>query len=117
MKVLVTVSGEEVSNRFDLTSEVVIAECADGNIIGKPRTILLGRPSAEELSGLILKENITVVICGAIEENHYRYLTWKNVKVLDSVIGPYREALHMVSGNTLSPGEILPGASKKESAV
>ncbi|MDW7771794.1 MAG: NifB/NifX family molybdenum-iron cluster-binding protein [Desulfobulbaceae bacterium] len=117
MKILVTVSGEDVSSRFDLTSEVMIAEIIDGQIKGKPRTILLGRPSAEELSGLILKENISVVICGAIEENHYRYLSWKNIKVLDSVIGPCLEAIRMAAENSLSPGDILPGASIKESAA
>jgi predicted Fe-Mo cluster-binding NifX family protein len=117
MKILVTVTGDDISSRFDLTSEVIIAECDGGQIKGRPRTILLGRPSAEELSGLILKEDASVVICGAVEESHYRYLSWKNVKVLDSIIGPYREALLKVAGDALSPGDILPGASEKESAA
>jgi predicted Fe-Mo cluster-binding NifX family protein len=117
MKILVTVSGEDVSCRFDLTSEVMIAEIMDGRIVGKPRTILLGRASAEELSGLVLKENVSTVVCGAIEENHYRYLTWKNVRVLDSVIGPYREVLGKAARNTLSRGDILSGAPEKEPAA
>ncbi len=114
MRVLIPVAGDDISCRFDLTSEVIIAECDNGRINGRPRAILLARPSAEELSGLVLKENIDVVICGAIEESHYRYLSWKNVKVVDSVIGSYRAALTRFTENALFAGNILTADVKKE---
>ncbi|MFH1216904.1 MAG: hypothetical protein V1706_10440 [Pseudomonadota bacterium] len=117
MKVLITVDGDDISCRFDLTNEVIIAECGEGRIKGRPRTILLARPSAEELSGLVLKENIGVVICGAIEESHFSYLSWKNVKVVDSVIGPYRTALARFAENALSVGDIFFDNLKKESGA
>lgn len=113
MKILVTINEKDVAPRFDLTNEVIIAESVDGKIVSKPRSILLSRSSAEELCGLILKENITLVVCGGIEESHYKYLTWKNVEVVDSVIGPYAEAMRMANKETLVAGAILPGAVKQ----
>ena len=74
------------------------------------RTLLLTRPSAEELCSLIMKENIDIVICGGIEEKHLKYLTWKKITVIHSVIGPYAEALNMAIDDTLEDGCILSGA-------
>jgi hypothetical protein len=48
-----------------------------------------------------------VVICGGIEEEYYQYLTWKRVKVLDSVIGDSGEALERLAAGRLQAGDIL----------
>jgi hypothetical protein len=47
------------------------------------------------------------VICNGIEEEHYQYLTWKRVKVFDSVIGPWKAVLNRFYQKDLMPGEIL----------
>jgi len=107
MKILATIWGDDVAARFDLTTEVVIVESENGNLVSKPRTILLPRPSAEELCGLILKEDISIVICGGIEESHYEYLLWKKVKVLDGVIGAHRQAVQLAASGELKAGAIL----------
>ena len=62
--------------RFDLTREVLIAE----NKGEKIRTVILPRPSAEELCSFILTENVNIVVCGGIEETYYQYLLWKKLK-------------------------------------
>jgi predicted Fe-Mo cluster-binding NifX family protein len=113
VRILITISGNNVSPRFDLTNEVLIVDCPAQETAAKPRSILLPRSSAEELCSLILKENITTVICGGIEENHYKYLNWKKIKVIDSVIGPYREALDLARTDHLPARTILPGAATK----
>ena len=110
MKILITIQDNNVAARFDLTSEVLIALCENQQILGTPRTILMTRPSAEELCSLIIKEGINVVICGGIEESHLQYLSWKKLQVIDSVIGPYPEALQATNAGFLKPGTILPGA-------
>ncbi len=112
MKILITIQENNVAPRFDLTSEVLIADYRGRHIIGKLRIILMTRPSPEELCGLIIKEDISRVVCGGIEETHLQYLVWKKIEVLDSIIGPYREALDMVKEGTLKPGTILSGAKK-----
>ena len=68
------------------------------------------RPSSEELCALIIKENINTVICNGIEERHLQYLSWKKMKIHNSVVGPHKEALKAVAGGFLRSGTILPGA-------
>jgi len=72
---------------------------------------LLPGNSGEDICGLATKEDISLVICGGIEETHYQYLKWRKIKVVDGVIGPYEQALNFAIANNLKPGEILPGAS------
>jgi predicted Fe-Mo cluster-binding NifX family protein len=116
MKILITILDNFVAPRFDLASEVLIALCENEQVLGTPRTILMTRPSAEELCSLIIKEGINVVICGGIEESHLQYLSWKKIQVTDSVIGPYSEALQAINAGFLKPGTILPGARQREDA-
>jgi len=111
MKILITIEKNEVSPRFDLTSEILITEVEGEKITGEPRIILLPGTSAEDICGLAIKENIALLICGGIEETHYQYLKWKKIKVIDRVIGPYEQALQFAISNELKPGIILPDAS------
>lgn len=114
MKILITIQDNNVAARFDLTSELLIALCENQQIVGTPRTILMTRPSSEELCSLIIKEGINMVICGGIEESHLQYLSWKKLQVIDSVIGPYSEALQAAYAGSLQSGTILPGARQGE---
>lgn len=108
MKILLTLRDTDIAPRFDLTTEVLIVE-ADGNkpFIGKPRNILLPGPSADELCSLIIKESISLVVCGGIEESHYQYLAWKKIPVIDKVIGPAAEVLRLAASGGLKAGMIL----------
>jgi len=116
MKILITIRGNNVAPRFDLTTEVLIAQCENKQILGSPRNILMTRPSSEDLCALIIKEDINMVVCGGIEESHLQYLAWKKIQVVDSVIGPCTEALKVASADILQPGTILPGAKQKENS-
>ncbi len=107
MKILITIQLNSVARRFDLASEVLIADHDGEKTIGRPRTIIMSRPSAEELCNLIIKENIDTVVCGGIEERHYKFLTWKKVTVLDSIIGDYAVALDLAGTGLLAAGSIL----------
>lgn len=108
MKVLVPLLGENIAPRFDLAVEVLIAEGdASGAMAGKPRIVLLPGPSAHELCALILKEGVGLVVCGGIEESHFQYLSWKKIKVIDRVIGPWRPAVERALAGRMKCGEIL----------
>lgn len=111
MKILITVNKSYVSPRFDYTIEALIASCDNNDIHTPYRTILLPRPSAEELCSYIIKENIDTVICGGIEDKFLKYLTWKKIHVIHSVIGPYNEAIKIAAEDNLRSGTILPGAN------
>jgi predicted Fe-Mo cluster-binding NifX family protein len=107
MKILITITGDDVAPRFDLTTEVLVANAENGQLYGNTRNFLLPRPSTEELCSLILKENVTVVVCGGIEEEHYSYLQWKKIEVIDGIIGPYAAALKLSLTGNLKTGVIL----------
>jgi len=109
MKVLITIRGDFVSPRFDLTGEVLIATIYDRKLLEEPRSIILSEYSAEKICDLALKEKVQIVICGGIEEKHYQFLTWKKIKVLDSVIGPYQDVINMVLDESIQAKIMLPG--------
>ena len=110
MKILITVQDHSVAPRFDQATKVIIVRAEDGRPIDPPRTIILPHRSAEELSDLIVKENIDCLVCGGIEDSFYRFFKWKKIRVYDAVIGAHAEALELVLAGTLRPGMVLPSA-------
>jgi predicted Fe-Mo cluster-binding NifX family protein len=52
-------------------------------------------------------KKIGTVVCGGIEDEYYQYLKWKNVKVLDSVIGSYKDVIKQLEFGTLQSGDII----------
>lgn len=114
MKLLITVQEDNIAPRFDLTTEVVIVEHANRQMWRKPRTIILPRKNAEDLSDLIVKEGINCVVCGSIEDSFYKFFTWKKIIIIDCVIGSYAQAIELAIADQLQPGLILPSAKKEE---
>lgn len=114
MKVLFTIAGNHISPRLDMTREILIVEIENEAIKEPPKTILLDKSSAEDLCSFIIKEEIPCVVCGGIEDKHYKYLTWKKTRVIDSVIGPYQDALDLLLKGGLTEHLILPGARDTE---
>ncbi|MBW1981256.1 MAG: dinitrogenase iron-molybdenum cofactor biosynthesis protein [Deltaproteobacteria bacterium] len=106
-KILITIWGDEIASRFDLTSEILTVHVDSHGGVVESRTVVLPTISAEDLCHLILKEGITTVICGAIEEEYYQYLVWKKIKVMECVIGPYVKALELFLAGKLAPGANL----------
>lgn len=107
MRILLTLQGEVVAPRFDLATEVLIARAERGALVEPPREILLPGPSGEELCALVIKEGVTHLVCGGIEEEHYQYLTWKGVVVFDRVIGTGVVALRRAMDGSLLAGAVL----------
>ena len=106
-KILITLFDDDVAPRFDLSQDVLIATLdPDGEILTR-RTVVLPKASAEDLCHLIISEEIDEVVCGGVDEEYHQYLTWKRVKVLDSVMGPWAEALDMVRTGRLHREAVL----------
>jgi hypothetical protein len=78
-----------------------------GDDVAEERTIILSEASAEALCHLTLAEKVDTVVCCGIEEEYYQYLTWKQVKVVDSVIGSYVRILEKLKKGTIHSGDIL----------
>ncbi len=114
MKILITTRGDYVSPRFDQSTEIVIAICYDEQLLEDPHSIIISRASAEKICDLALQEKVAIVICGGIEDQHYQFLNWKKIRVIDSVIGPYSDILKLAVHNRLQPGTILPGVVTRE---
>ncbi|SDP46282.1 hypothetical protein [Desulforhopalus singaporensis] len=106
-KLLMPIQGDFIAPRFDLATEILIVNFENGTVQGDPKTIIMERPSDEELCQMVVKENVTDVVCGGIEELHYNFLVWKKVAVCDSVIGGWKKVLEKVLDNTLSQGDII----------
>jgi predicted Fe-Mo cluster-binding NifX family protein len=116
-KILITIVEDEVAPRFDLATEVLISMLGEDGAILENKTMVLARESAEYLCELILAEEVQVVICGGIEEEFYDYLTWKKVRVVDSVMGPWERALDRLRSGDLEAGDILHDTKERESHV
>jgi len=106
-KVLIPLYGDDVAPRFDLAPEVLIALLDEEGRVTDERTIVLPKASAEALCRLILDEKVETVVCGGIEDEYYQYLTWKKVRVLDSVIGDYGAVLRRLGEGSLREGDVL----------
>jgi predicted Fe-Mo cluster-binding NifX family protein len=92
-RVLIPLVGDDIAPRFDLAPEALIAEVNSDRNVTVEKSIVLPQASAEALCRLIMTERVDVVICCAIEEEYYQYLTWKKVKVVDSATGNHSEIL------------------------
>jgi len=112
-KVLVPLHEDRVAPRFDLAAEVRLATVADTGRLTGEKLLILPQPSAEQLCRLILNEAVNVVICGGIEEEHYDYLIWKKVTVIDDVIGPCHLALERFAAGRLTRGQICEACPEK----
>lgn len=104
-KVLIPLYGNEVAPRFDLATDILITQVIDG--IEKEKIIVLPQASSEKLCHLIITEGINTVICGGIEEEYYQYLVWKKIKVLESIIGPWKSVMDAFRKNKLTSATII----------
>lgn len=106
-RILIPLRGDEIAPRFDLAPEVVIAALEDNGTIVEQRLLVMAQPSQEALCELILREKVDIVVCCGIEEEFYQYLTWKKVRVIDSVVGSCEKILDSFRSGDLAPGVIL----------
>jgi predicted Fe-Mo cluster-binding NifX family protein len=104
--IIIPLYDEEVAPRFDLATEVLLAERSTAEAV-QEKVLILPGPSAEKLCQLIIAEGVQVLICGGIEQEFFDYLTWKRVRVIDNVIGSGRALLDLYLQNRLFPGTIV----------
>lgn len=107
MKVLIPLLEETVAPRFDLATDVMLVRLDAQGAPAERKLLILPQPSAERLCQLVIAERVTTVVCGGIEAEHFDYLTWKQVRVIDNVIGPVAAVLDRLSHNQLECGDIL----------
>lgn len=106
-KILLTLSDKMIAPRFDLATEVLIVSLDNGAVVDSPKSLLLPGPSADDLCGLVMKEDIAVLICGGIEDEHYQFLSWKKIQVLDRVIGEAKDVLEQFLAGNLQAGAVV----------
>lgn len=105
-KIMIPLYMDEVAPRFDLAVESMIITISGESVVEEERSVVLAQASAEKLCQLILMENISVLICGAIEEEYYQFLKWKKVEVFDSVVGPASSVFEEWQKKRLASGDI-----------
>jgi len=108
-RVLIPIYREEIHPRFDRAGEILLVTVSEDGQIVERKNLVLAHPSADEICNHILRERITHVICGAIEEEYYHYLRWKRIDVLDFVAGPVDETLGRFIRGELKSEDVLFG--------
>ena len=106
-KTAIPVLGEETVPRFDLATEVIILLTSEKTMLQDKKTIVLPRSSADELCHILLSENVNTLICGAIEDEYYEFIKWKEIEVFDAVSGAWTHAFERWQTRTLKSGDIL----------
>jgi predicted Fe-Mo cluster-binding NifX family protein len=109
VNILIPLHENDVAPRFDLATEVLITAGSEVGDFKDQKMVVMPRASADQLCHLAITENIQVVICGGIEDTYFRYLNWKGIEVVDSVIGSCQSALKQYLDGKLNSGDILPG--------
>lgn len=110
-RMLIPLTGRDVAPRFDAALAVLLADLPDlpdsSGAAVSTETIVLPRASADELCEFILTHGVTVVVANGIPEDHYHYLRWKRVEVIDDIMGPAQEAVRRYLAGTLQAGAIV----------
>lgn len=107
LRVLVPLYRNDVAPRFDMATEALSLLLGGEGERLEEKTVVLQESSSEKLCHLILTEGAGVVVCGGIEEEYYRYLEWKGIRLVDDVMGPAGEAVKRLVEGTLESGAIL----------
>ncbi|MEW5773247.1 MAG: NifB/NifX family molybdenum-iron cluster-binding protein [Thermodesulfobacteriota bacterium] len=105
--VLVPLLRENVAPRFDLAVELLVVGLDEGRNETSRQHVMLAHSSADELCDFILRQGVSAVIVGGIEEEYFHYLRWKRVEILDGVMGPADLALARFARGELAPGDVL----------
>lgn len=105
---LLTLCRDEISPRFDMTAEALIAPLGDAGGAGQGterKHLVLAHVSSEELCDVIACVGATVVVCGGIEEDYYHYLRWKRIAVISDVMGSVDDVLASLAEGALKAGD------------
>ncbi|NDV22330.1 dinitrogenase iron-molybdenum cofactor biosynthesis protein [Desulfovibrio sp. JC022] len=105
-KIMIPLLNDEVAPRFDLATDVLLAKIKSNGEISE-RIIVLPQSSADDLCALATSDHTDAVVCGGIDDEHYQYLKWKGIEVLDDVIGPVQKAIQAYKDGKLSCGDNL----------
>jgi predicted Fe-Mo cluster-binding NifX family protein len=103
-KLLIPLFNDEVAPRFDIATDLLLVKIRSNGDYDE-RIIVLPQASAEDLCALATSDKTDTVICGGIDDEHYQYLIWKGIKVLDNVIGPINKVIdahksgHLMAGS------------------
>ncbi len=106
-RVMIPVYKDEVAPRFDLSTEVMIALISGENTVEEQKTIILPRSSPEDLCHRILSENVSILICGAIEDEYYQFLKWKKMSIFDNISGKWEIVFRRFLDQSLKSGDML----------
>ncbi len=107
-RILIPLLDNELAPRFDLAPDVLIVSITrETSAMGKieERVVVLETPSAESVCRLAVAESIHTVICAGIEKEHFDFLEWKGIRVIDDICGPVDIILESFLMGKLSPGQ------------
>ncbi|WP_432734597.1 dinitrogenase iron-molybdenum cofactor biosynthesis protein [Maridesulfovibrio sp. FT414] len=102
-KLLIPLLDDDVAPRFDLATDVMLIRLSFSREM-EERIIVLPQASADDLCALATSEKTDAVICGGIDDEHYQYLKWKGINILDDIIGPVGKVIDFYKSGRLVSG-------------
>lgn len=109
-KILIPLLNNDVAPRFDLATDVLIVSLVwvKGELVDREdKVVVFDHASPEDLCRLVITENVSTVICGGIEDEFYDFLVWKEVEVIDDVVGAASRVIMVFLAHELNSGDIL----------
>lgn len=109
-KILIPLLDNDVAPRFDLATDVLIIFLVwvKGELVDREdKVVVFDHASPEDLCRMIITEGVNTVICGGIEEEFYDFLTWKEVEVIDDVVGAASRVVMAFMAGELRSGAVL----------
>ncbi len=112
MKVALTVWGKRISPVFDSAQMLLISEIENSKVIN--RTYKTFNPeSSHQLAGLLNKQKVSVLICGAISEVPANLIEACGIKLIPFISGTVDDILQSYAqSNSILPTYLMPGCRR-----
>lgn len=113
MKTALTVWGKWISPVFDSAQTLLVVEIKDSAIVDR-QLVPFDAENPSALAKMLKKQNVSVLICGAISEYPARVLENEALDLIPFISGDTDEVLDtLVQGNSVEPGFLMPGCRRR----
>ncbi|MCG8552037.1 MAG: NifB/NifX family molybdenum-iron cluster-binding protein [Desulfobacterales bacterium] len=111
MKIAITTWGNRVSPVFDAAQTLLIADIENHGIHSK-RYESFKPDDIISLAGLLTRENVEVLVCGAISETYSARLAENRIRIFAFVTGNAMDILNCLAAhNIIKPAFMMPGCT------
>jgi predicted Fe-Mo cluster-binding NifX family protein len=113
MKTALTVWGEWISPVFDSAQTLLVVEFENRSVVNR-QLIPFDAEHPSVLAKMLKKQNVSVLICGAISEYPARVLENEALELIPFISGNANEVLNtLAKGKSIVPVFLMPGCRRR----